>query len=167
MKIRYQLRQKGSPRILEWVASLFSWPRNQTGVSCFAGRFFTKWSIREKTTIKPSKHLLHLGSIVFPLNWSIVCMLSCVWLLATSGTVAHQTPLSMGFSRQEYWSGLPFPTPGDLPNPGTEPSSPASPALAGRFFTPAPPGRPVFSQVGDNKYETWFLNLCTVDIWAG
>ena len=86
MKIRYQLRQKGSPRILEWVASLFSWPRNQTGVSCFAGRFFTKWSIREKTTIKPSKHLLHLGSIVFPLNWSIVCMLSCVWLLATPGT---------------------------------------------------------------------------------
>ena len=47
-------------------------------------------------------------------------------------TVAHQTPLSMGFSRQEYWSGLPFPLPGDLPNPGIEPGSPA---LAGRFFT--------------------------------
>ena len=42
---------------------------------------------------------------------------------------------SIGFSRQEYWSGLPFPTPGDLPNPGIEPASPVSPALAGGFFT--------------------------------
>ena len=44
----------------------------------------------------------------------------------------HQAPLSMGFSRQEYWSGLPFPSPGDLPNPGIKPGSPA---VAGRFFT--------------------------------
>ena len=51
---------------------------------------------------------------------------------ATPWTVAHQTPLSMGFPRQEYWSGLPWPPPGDLPNPGIEP---ASPALAGGFFT--------------------------------
>ena len=50
-------------------------------------------------------------------------------------TVAHQAPLSMGFSRQEHWSGLPCLPPGDLPNPGTEPSSPASPALVGGFFT--------------------------------
>ena len=54
----------------------------------------------------------------------------------TSWTGAHQTPLSMGFSRQEYWSGLLFPSPGDLPNPGIEP---ASPAFAGRFFTTEPP----------------------------
>ena len=49
--------------------------------------------------------------------------------------VAHQAPLSMGFSRQEYWSGLPGPLPGDLPDPGTEPMSLMSPALTGRFFT--------------------------------
>ena len=49
--------------------------------------------------------------------------------------VARQAPLSMGFSRQEYWSGLPCPHPGDLPNPGTQPGSLASPALAGRFFS--------------------------------
>ena len=55
--------------------------------------------------------------------------------------VAHQAPLSMGFSRQEYWSGLPFPPPGDLPNPGIELLSPASLALSGRFFTAAPPGK--------------------------
>ena len=48
---------------------------------------------------------------------------------ATLWTVAHQAPLSMGFSRQEYWSGLPFPSPGDLPDPGTEPSSSTSPTL--------------------------------------
>ena len=58
--------------------------------------------------------------------------------------VARQVPLSMGFSRLEYWSGLQFPSPGDLPDPGIGPESPASPALAGRFFTTGPPGKPVY-----------------------
>ena len=49
----------------------------------------------------------------------------------------------MEFSRQEYWSGLPFPTPGDLPKTGTELASLATPALAGRLLTPAPPGKPL------------------------
>ena len=62
-----------------------------------------------------------------------------VRLFVTPWIVAHQALLSMGFSRQEYWSGLPFPPPGDLPNPGTEP---ASPALASGFFTTEPPGLP-------------------------
>ena len=62
-------------------------------------------------------------------------MLSRVRLFATPWTVALQAPLSMGFSKQEYWSGLPFPSPGDLPDPGTEPLSLVSPALAGGFFT--------------------------------
>ena len=64
-----------------------------------------------------------------------VCSLSYVQLFATPQTVARQSPVSMGFPRQDYWSGLPFPTPGDLPNPWIEPMSPMSPALAGRFFT--------------------------------
>ena len=51
--------------------------------------------------------------------------LSCVQLFANLWTVAFQAPLSMGFSRQEYWSGLPFPSPGDLPDPGIKPGSPA------------------------------------------
>ena len=54
-----------------------------------------------------------------------VMSLSRVQLFATPWTVAHQAPLSMEFSRQEYWSGLPFPSPGDLPDPGIEPGSPA------------------------------------------
>ena len=57
--------------------------------------------------------------------------LSPVCLFATPWTVARQAPLSMEFSRQEYWNGLPFPLPGDLPDPGIEP---AAPALAGGFF---------------------------------
>ena len=60
----------------------------------------------------------------------------------TPWTVAHQAPLSMEFSRQEYWSGLPFPTPEDLSNPGIEPLSSASPALTGRFFITETPGKP-------------------------
>ena len=64
---------------------------------------------------------------------------SHVWLFVIPWTIAHQAPLSMGFSRQEYRRGLPFPPPGDLPDPGMEP---ASPALAGRFFTTEPPGKP-------------------------
>ena len=55
--------------------------------------------------------------------------------------VAHHAPLSMEFSRQEYWSELPFPTPGDLPNPRIKSMSPASPVLAGRFFTTVSPGK--------------------------
>ena len=57
---------------------------------------------------------------------------SPVWLFAIPWTVAYQAPRPMGFFRQEYWSRLPFPSPGDLPNPGIEPTSPA---VAGRFFT--------------------------------
>ena len=65
-------------------------------------------------------------------------MLSRVHLFATQWTVARQAPLSMGFSRQEYWSGLPFPPPGDLPDPGMEPMPPASPALVDKFLTALP-----------------------------
>ena len=64
---------------------------------------------------------------------------SCL-TLCDPWTVAHQAPLSMGFSRQEYWSGLPFPSPGDLPNPGIEPGSPALQADA---LTSEPPGKPL------------------------
>ena len=64
-----------------------------------------------------------------------MCMLSCVQLCVTLWTVARQASLSMGFSRQEYWSGLPCPLPGDLPNSGIEAAALVSPALAGGFFT--------------------------------
>ena len=56
--------------------------------------------------------------------------------------MALQAPLSMGFSRQEHWSGLPFPSPGDFPDPGVGPAYPVSPALASGFFTTEAPGKP-------------------------
>ena len=65
----------------------------------------------------------------------------CAQLCPT--TVARQAFLSMEFSRQECWSGLPFPTPGNLPNPGVEPASLGSPELADRFFTTVPPGKAI------------------------
>jgi len=68
-------------------------------------------------------------------------VLNCILLFATPWTVAHQGPLSMEFSRQDYWSGLPFPTPGHLPDPGIKPTSLESPALAGGFFTTEPLGK--------------------------
>ena len=71
------------------------------------------------------------------------CMLSCVWHFATIWTVGHQAPVSMEFSRQKYWSGLSFPTPGELPDPGMEPPSLMDPALAGGFLTTVPPAKPL------------------------
>ena len=64
-----------------------------------------------------------------------ICVLSHVQLFVTPWTVAHQALPSIGFSRQEYWSGLPFPSPGALPNPGIKPTSPISPTVGSRFFT--------------------------------
>ena len=69
--------------------------------------------------------------------------LSHVQLFATPWTIARQPPLSVGFPREEYWRGLPFPTPGDLPDPGIEPESLVSLALAGGFFTTELLGKPL------------------------
>ena len=65
----------------------------------------------------------------------VCCCFSCVQLFVTLGSVAQQAPLSMGFSKQVYWIGLPCPPPGDLPNTGIKPASLMPPASAGRFFT--------------------------------
>ena len=83
-------------------------------------------------TQESNQGLLHCRRILYQLSYqgshsvqfSSVQSLSRVRLCATPWTVAHQVPLSMGFSRQEYWSGVPFPFPGDLPDPGIEPGSP-------------------------------------------
>ena len=97
-------------KILWWAAIPFSrgssQPGDQTWVSCIVGRFFTGG-------VEGNKHTV------------VVESLSRVWLFETPRTVARQAPLSMGVSRREYWRGLPFPSPGDLPYPGIEPQSPA------------------------------------------
>ena len=75
-------------------------------------------------------------------------LLSHVQLFAAPRIVARLAPLSMEFSRPEYWSGLPFPLPGDLPNPECEPMSLAPPALEGRFFTTVPSRKPHIIFIG-------------------
>ena len=88
--------------------------------------------------IRKTKRVADLSSRIRVLLWmccAVLSRFSHVQLFATPGTVAHQASLSMGFSRQEYWSGLPCPPLGDLPNPGIEPVTLTSPALADSFFT--------------------------------
>ena len=101
-------------------------------------------------------------------QYIIYTMLACllrhfnhVWLFATPWIVACQTPKSMGSSRQEYWSVLPLPSPGDFPNLGTEPTSPASPALQVDYLPTEPPESLVFIpwQILKLKRYSWRL-LC-------
>ena len=85
--------------------------------------------------------------------WPVcTCVLSWVHLSTTPWTEQCQAPASMGFSMQEYWNGLPFASPGDLPEPGIELVSPVSPALVGNFFTTEPPGKP-------NQLEIFFFSF--------
>ena len=81
-------------------------------------------------------YLLNQDGNLVPTNY-VLCVLSCfscVWLFVTLRTIACQAPLSVGFSRHEYWSEFPCPPPGNLPDPGIEPLFLMSPTLAGKFF---------------------------------
>ena len=90
--------------------------------------------IEGRTGVSLAELVTHYHSLVF-----LLCFKVKVKVYSDSWTVAHQAPPSMGFSRREYWSGLPFPSPGDLPNPGIEPRSPTLQADA---LTSDPPGKP-------------------------
>ena len=96
-----------------------------------------------------------------------VCVCVCVCVLNhiqlwDPWTVAHQALLSVEFSRQEYWNGLPFPSPGYLPDPGIKPTSLESPALAGGFFTTAPPGKPHCKNILGLKLSVLFLKVYAI-----
>ena len=124
-------------KILEWVAisSLrgSSWPGDRTWVSCIASRFFTVWATREALIYKhfdfdiyvqfeDVRHEIY-SYITFHISGNIASLILSCSLLSdsvTSWTIAHEAPLFMGYPRQEYWSGLPFPPPGNLPDPGIE-----------------------------------------------
>ena len=99
----------------------------------------------------------HMGSLFCVFVCVYMCVCACshrhsvVPDSAVPWTVVHQASLSMEFFRQEYWSGLPFPTPGDPPDPGIEPASLVSPELTGGSFTVAPLGKPpLFPDQGSN-----------------
>ena len=122
-----------------WIANLSQVGHNINNLKHVCFFFFhslfwphSLWDLSYLTRLNPG-----------PRQWkrrvlTLTCVLTCfshVWLFATPRTVALQAPLSMGLSRQEYWSGLPLPSPRDLPDQGIELTSLTSPALVGRFFT--------------------------------
>ena len=109
----------------------------------------------KRKTTKKGEYLRHTDSRV-----SNVCLFATPW------TVALQVPLSVGFSRREHWSGLPFPPPGDLPDPGIELSSLTSPASAGRVFTTEPSGRPISCYVlkSDERGSQQSLEMAQIPV---
>ena len=119
-----------------WCAAVHRVTNSQIGLSDWTTKssksilfFFQSYGI-----LQSLKYLFSVNDVKY------VCVFSRDQLFVTLCTVAHQAPLLMGFPWQGYWSGLPFPPPGDLPDPRTEPMSPASPTrrIAGRFFTTEP-----------------------------
>ena len=139
-------------RILEWVAIPFSGgssqPRNQTQVSHIADGFFTSWATREalKRLEVPWLKRLSTSACTNIRKWKYQS-LSHVQLFATPWTVARQPPLSMGFSRQEYWSGYPFPSPGNLWDSGIKPRFLA---LQADPFLSKPPGKSIYKHIPKN-----------------
>ena len=126
----------------------WNFPGKNTGVGCYflpQGIFLTQGSNLCPLCCLPwqgdSLPLCHSGSLLHERSESGVKSLSRVRLFATPWTVAYQVPLSTRFSRQEYWSGLPLPSPGDLPNPGIEPGSPALQTDALPYEPPEHTGR--------------------------
>ena len=141
----------------EWLPTPIFLPGKSHGQRNLAG--YSPWGNKELDTTerlslrKVTEYRINMPKInnffsVFTISTQElkvkVKLLSCIRFSVTPQTVACQVPLSMGFSRQEYWSGLLFPSPGDLPNPAIKPGSPVSPALAGRFFTTEPPGKSLY-----------------------
>ena len=120
-------------------------------------------------------HFAKLCQVTLPANTSRpftlgavpACMLSHLQLFTTPWTVARQAPLRLKFSRQEYWSELPFPPPRDLPDPGIKPTSPTSPALAGISFTTEPHGKPLGAGGSDCKESACQRKRLGFDPWIG
>ena len=127
------------------------WNANTTSYICFLGQAWWPFLIPPYThllwKVPDPKCLTHKRrkwkgkrktEEIFRRHACVLSCFSCVWFFATPQTVARQAPLSMGFSRQEYWSGLPCPPPGDLPDPGIKLTSLAT---ASGFFPAEPPGK--------------------------
>ena len=105
-----------------WFMSMYDKNHHNIVISLQLNKFFKNFNLKQKSK---STNL----DFCMPSNFSSIQLFATLW------TIAHQAPLSMGFSRQEYWNGLPCPSTGDLPNPGNKATSLTSPALAGGLFT--------------------------------
>ena len=148
VNIKWLLRLNG--REFEWTPGVGD---GQGGLACC-----NSWGRKESDTAEQLNwtELKPVSGWAFQL---LVCVCSCVcaqllshvWLFQILWTVAHQAPLSMRFPRQDYWRGLPFPPPVDLPDPGIKLVSLMSPELADGFFTTTPPRKPLQLLVLHNK----------------
>ena len=119
-------------------------PIKENGVTM---QIFRRVCLCERASQKTIRHEASQGHIHFVDVFTLMDTGNCVCAqshltLCNPMDYSSPDPLSMGFLWQEYWSGLPFPPPGNLPIPGTEPMSPVTPALIGRVFTTEPPGSP-------------------------
>ena len=124
-----------------------------TSTSCCWKRSYFQKKFRKKVVMTLRKND-PTGFLSQPFIFA--CMLSSfnwVWLFVILWTVTHQAPLSMGFSRQEYWSELPCPPSGDLPDSEIKPKSPEAPALQAEFLLLSPQGTPVITLKGSNYYH--------------
>ena len=122
-------------------------------------KFYHFWAKAEMWILRE----LPMAALVDQSELCVLSHFSRVQLFATLWTVTHQAPLSMGFSRQEYWSGLPCLSPGELPDPGVEPVSLMSPALAGSVFTTSA------TWEAPNKNWQWESRCCshiTLSAWV-
>ena len=155
-------------RILQWAAISFSKgsspPRDGTCVSCTGRWILYHWATREAPSLK--KKIIWIDGETFCIKFLFyVCVLGRVWLFVIPWSVAFQAPLSMGFFRQEFWSRLSFPPPGDLPDLGIKPMYLMSPALVGRFFTTVTHGKPSFSIENGNYFKLVYLSQSEILLW--
>ena len=122
------------------------------------------WGSCVKTSLIVQPWTVPLSASVEPIQNQLcyacmhACMLSCVLTLCDSKDYSLQAPLSMGFSRQESWSGLPYHPLEDLPDPGIEPTSLASPALAGRCFSTEPLGKTQGAPLPTKYFWNWWMS---------
>ena len=141
----------------EMIADPFavsSWAMQIWGVG---GRHLTPFTLRLCLRV--------FQSLTFHCVGAWVCAQSCPTLCDPMDCGLPGSSLFVGFFKQEYWNGLPFPPPGDLPNPGIKAVSPLSLALAGEFFTTEPPGKPLPSTANVNSAQHWdfcFWLLCAL-----
>ena len=150
----FQAYQKPHRELLIYNEHLLLSPRDKA--------FKCHW--RPHHTMCPLPNLItfpHIPLMNWCLSWSHIknifamyVLIVVVWRFTIPWTVTLQAPLSMAFPRQEYWSGLPPPSPGDLPHPGIEPTSPA---LVGRFLTAEPPGKPCCDNLDSSSSASLLL----------
>ena len=152
---------EGWPMLEDALATGQEWPQRrraiahaQQGLGC-SGSNDHHGSVR--AFISRRESLNPQGKLRIWQHCAYVELLHRVRLFATPWTVGLQPLPFMGFSRQEYWGRLPFPPPGDLPNPGIKLTSPVSPALVGRFFSTEPPGKLIGTLL---KYLNFFKFKC-------